>query len=153
MLGPSYIRRISEGSKTYLKPDEIVDRVVAAQSVSQLVLLLPMVVMVLAIVLVRIFFHGSKGYVIAGLVILFALFLFIASKVDYRYALVTDQRVVLVDGGYFGTEPGQRLIGRFPRESDSQIPSKKRQRFDVLGERLYVRYSITAEHASTASGH
>jgi hypothetical protein len=153
MLGPSYIRRISEGSKTYLKPDEIVDRVVAAQSVSQLVLLLPMVVMVLAFVLARIFFHGSKGYVIAGLVILFALFLFIASKVDYRYALVTDQRVVLVDGGYFGTEPGQRLIGRFPRESDSQIPSKKRQRFDVLGERLYVRYSITAEHASTASGH
>jgi hypothetical protein len=152
MLGPSYIRRISEGSKNYLKPDETVDRVVAAQTFSQLLLVLPMAVMVVAFIFARIYFHGSKGYVIAGLVVLFALFLFMASKVEYRYALVTDQRVVLVDGGYFGTDPGQRLLGRFPRDAASAIPSKKRQRFDVLGERLYVRYSITAEHVSSTPG-
>jgi hypothetical protein len=150
MLGPSYIRRISEGSKTFLKPDETVERVVAAQTVSQLLLLLPMAVMVVAFVFARIYFHGSKGYEIAGLVLLFVVFLAIANKVEYRYVLVTDQRVILVDGGYFGTDPGQRLIGRFPRDAAKAIPSKKRQRFDVLAERLYVRYSYSAESASTA---
>ncbi|MGA2294749.1 MAG: hypothetical protein ABSG24_05940 [Acidimicrobiales bacterium] len=145
MLDSSYIRRIKEGSKTYLKPDEVVSRVVAAQTVSQVLLLLPMAVMVVGFILARIYFHGSKDFVVAGLVVLFLLFLFIANKVEYRYAIVSDQGVTLVDGGYFGTDPGARLIGRFPGEAASNIPTKKLKRFDVLGERLYVRYSIVAE--------
>jgi len=152
MQGARYIHRIRDGAAPYLKPDEVVERVVAAQTLNQFVQMLPMVVMVVAFAIIKIFFHVTKSYIILGLIVLFLVFLIVSNKVEYRYAIVTDRTVLLVDGGYYGTNPGHQLLGRFPRATSADIPSQKRKRFDALGERLYVRYSLTASNAPTAAG-
>jgi len=152
MQGARYIRRIKDGAAPYLKPDETVDRVVAAQTLNQFVQILPMVVMVVAFAIVKIFFDVTKSYIILGLIVLFVTFLVVSNKVEYRYVIITDRTVLLFDGGYYGTNPGHRLLARLPLDAGSGVPSKKGTRFDGLGERLYVRYSLATDSAASASG-
>ena len=138
------LRKISSGVSQYLQPGEVINRAVAAQTVSQLWQVLPLVLMLGAFVVAHFILHADKFVVVAILAIVFVAYLALNSKVLYCYVIVTDQRVLVVDGGYFGANPGQRLLHELSIETRTGIPLKRWRRIDVLAERLYVRYSIAA---------
>ena len=139
-----YLTRISAGVKTYLKPEETVERVVSAQTFGQIWLLLLITVMVVAFVVGNYVLHANKILVIAVLGLMFVSILAVNGRTQYRYIVVTNQRTLLVGGGYFGADPGANLLRQLSRDKDVDIPSGRWKKFDSLGERLYVRYSIEA---------
>jgi uncharacterized membrane protein YgcG len=149
MDGERYLRRIGAGVKTYLQPEEIVERVVSAQTYNQFLQMAPIAVMVVAFVVGNYVIHANKSIVVIVLVAMFFSFLALNSKNKFRYVVVTNQRVLLVDGGYFGTDPGAQLLRKFSRDKGTNIPSTRYKSFNTLGERLYVRYSIQASTPQT----
>lgn len=139
-----YLNRISLGVKSYLKPEENVEKVVSVQTVGQYWLLLLIGVMVAVFCVGNYALHLNKFVVILSLAIVFVLLLAVNGRTEYRYVVVTNQRTFLVGGGYFGTDPGAQLLRQTSRDKNVDIPSGRWKRFDTLGERLYVRYSILA---------
>jgi hypothetical protein len=150
-----WLEKVTAGVAAHLNPGESIRRVVVAATRSRLWQLLPTTAFFLGLLVIdtagRSLVHSHK---IATMTVLICLLLtgeVARAFVKSRIIVVTDQRVLVFNGGYYSSMPGKQPARELPLAIQVDIPSSRSTSFDAVGERLYVRRSFATAHEGGAS--
>lgn len=149
-----WLKKVTVGVAAHLSPGESIRRVVLAQTRSRLWQLLPTTAFFLGLLFIdtagRSFEHSNKIATMTVLIFLLLMGQVARAFAKSRIIVVTDQRVLVFNGGYYSSMPGKQLARELPLAIQVDIPSSRSTSFDAVGERLYVRRSFATAHDAGA---
>ncbi|MHB1210371.1 MAG: hypothetical protein ACYC1I_11805 [Acidimicrobiales bacterium] len=121
----------------HLHSDEVLLRIVQAASVGRVWWLALIELFYVSTGIRGIFHFPSKAVAIGMIVVIFFAGCAALRLTRFRNIVVTDQRILVFDAGFWARHPTKRLLREFAPIRATEIPSKRWRRFVSMGEALY----------------